>query len=246
MSGDTGLIGGPLQCAFTYGGPRDESFSAVDRAAHRAADRQPGDGRPLDLARVSARTSTWSRPSATPCNVLAQATIGNSTTAAFGEAAADVKEVLVAVDPLLGVPVGSLALTGYRGTTLGTNRDAFLLFAKNTNLFGITGTLFGDHATRNDAGASLAQNVPGGLNPPGFILAGMSESDFAAIGDPRDLYQVQADNSAKTSCSISWVPPSNPQTWVSTSPATVTGAVVTPIAIPTDFLSLNTNFINCP
>ncbi len=183
-----------------------------------------------------------------PCAVVAQATLGNSVTGApLGEVASDVKEVLVAVDPALGVPVGSLALTGYRGTTAGTNRDAHLLFAKNTNLLPITGTLFGDHGARNDAGASLAQNPAGGaFNPPGFIIAGMSESDFAAIGDPRDLYQVQADNSAKTNCSIGWIPPGITQTWVSTSPPVTPNTLVTATPIASTFVTLNTNFINCP
>lgn len=244
-SGDTGLLGGAFACAFTYGGQRDESFAAVTELrtapqtgnlAMAGRSTTPGAGEDIYLVKTQRN----------PCNVLNQSTIGNSAVAALGEVANDLKEVLVAVDPAIGVPVGALALTGYRGTTLGTNRDAYLLFASSVNLLPLSGSLFGDHAARSDAGSSLAQNAPGGLNPPGFILAGMSESDFAAVGDGRDLYQIQANNSGRTNCSIHWLPPATPQTWTSTSPATVTGTVVTPLAIPTDFISLATNFLNCP
>ena len=246
VSGDTGLLGGAPHCAFTYGGVRDESFSAVAELrtapetfnlAMAGRSTTPGLGEDIYLVKTNR----------SPCTVLAQSTIGNTVTgAAMGEVAADIKEVLVGVDPALGVPVGALALTGYRGTTAGAARDAYLLFARANNLLPITGTLFGDHGNRNDAGSSLAQNPAGGMNPPGFIIAGMSESDFAGALDPRDLYQVNPNNTAKTNCSIGWIPPGVNQTWVSTSPAITPANLVTPLAVATTLVSYNTNFINCP
>lgn len=246
VSGDTGLLGAAPQCAFTYGGSRDESFSSVielqtapetGNLAMAGLSTTPGLGEDIYLVKTQRN----------PCTVLAQSTIGNSVTGlATGEVANDLTEVLAAVDPAIGVPVGALALTGYSGTLSGARRDAYLLFAKAANLLPITGNLFGDHAGRNDSGASLAQNPAFGVNPPGFIIAGMSESDFEGLGDPRDLYQINPNNSAKTNCSISWLPPGFNQAWVSTSPPVASGPIVQLQSVQTILVTHNTNFINCP
>lgn len=245
VNGDTGLIGAAPQCAFTYGGIRDESFNSVielrtapqtGNLAMAGRSTTPGLGEDIYLVKTQRN----------PCMVLAQSTIGNMATGPMGEVATDIKEVLVAVDASLGVPLGSLALTGYRGTATGTQLDAHLLFTNATNLFHITGRLYGDHATRNDSGASLAQNPVGGANPPGFVIAGMSESDFAAVGDPRDLYQIHTDNKANTNCSINWSPISVGQTWVSTSPAVSPANLVTATPVATTYVTYNTIFTNCP
>lgn len=239
VNGDTGLIGLGPQCAFTYGGTRNESFNSVIEMrtapdtfnlAMAGWSTTPGLGEDIYLVKTQRN----------PCMVMTQSTIGNLTTGPTGEVAADIKEVLVAVDPSIGVPIGALALTGYRGTATSSQREAYLLFAKAANLLPITGRLYGDHATRNDSGASLSQNSSG------FAIAGLSESDFAGVGDPRDLYQIHTDTKANTSCSLNWSPLSANQTWVSTSPPVTPVNLVTVIPEATTYVTYNTIFLSCP
>lgn len=220
VSGNTGLIGAAPQCAATIGGPDAERFESVTDVRYTAA--LAGQ---LVMAGVTSSTASSNdvfmvRTQANPCVMLQERRIGDPAGGPYGdEYAFDVKEVAAA---LAIAPVGRLALTGYAGkaATSVADNDAFLLIADQTSLAPIAGTgrLYGDHATRQEVGVSIFPHATG------FVIAGLNDADPQAVGDPRDLYLVNADTNGKTSCEIAWNPPSSVPAfpYPSVSPAAVT------------------------
>ena len=205
VDGLTGAFGGsPDQCMAAYGSDREENFQSIvevqtwpDTANLAMAGLSSSPGLNDDVYLVETKPN--------PCGALAQVTIGNETGDPFREFATDLVEVLSPVDPSLGVPVGSFALTGQAETKYSV-ADAFLLFAKPSSLFPIAARRYGDHSDFVDFGTSLAQNPAGGPQPPGFILAGTTFTDWDGSADPQDLYLIQPTDSGKTGCEKEWFP----------------------------------------
>ena len=209
LQGD--FSGSPDQCMAHYGDGRDENFQSIVEA-------QVGNNKGL-LVMAGLSTSAGlaediyvlqTKPN--PCGPLQQLTIGNEDFQPYREFATDIIELLSPVDPGLGVPVGAFALTG-PAETRGSRSDAFLLFIKETSLHPIAGRIYGDHRGWEDFGTSLAQNPAGGPNPPGFILAGTTFTDWDGSGDPMDLYLIQPTDSGKTGCEREWYPYGTEWSW---------------------------------
>ncbi len=114
-------------------------------------------------------------------------------------------EVLALVDPGLGVPIGSFALTG-SAETKHSIADAFLLFVEPTWHYPIAARRYGDHRDHVDFGTSLAQNPPFGPQIPGCVISGTTTTDWDGSADPSDLYLVQPTDSGKTGCEKEWFP----------------------------------------
>ncbi len=202
LNGD--FSGSPDQCMAHYGDSRDENFQSIVEAqtwpntgllVMAGMSTSPGMGEDIYVLQT--------KPN--PCGPLQQLTIGNEDFQPYREFATDIIEVLSPVDPSLGVPVGAFALTG-PAETRGSRSDAYLLFIKDTSLHPIGGRIYGDHRGWEDFGTSLAQNPFWGPNPPGFILAGTTLTDWDGSGDPVDLYLINPTDSGKTGCEREWYP----------------------------------------
>lgn len=242
VSGNTGLIGAAPQCAMTVGAADAERFESV--AELRSTATLPGQ---LVMAGITNSAATSNdlllvRTQANPCVVLQERRIGDPAGGPYGdEYAFDLKEV---ASPLAIAPVGRLALTGYAGkaTTSVLDNDAFLLIADQTSLAPIAGTgrLYGDHATRQEVGMSIFPHTTG------FVIAGLNDADPQAVGDPRDLYLVNADTNGKTSCEITWNPPNTVPAfpYPSVVPAAVTFLAQTPKTA--SIIQQSTPFQACP
>jgi hypothetical protein len=212
VDGNNGQLTNPLlHCMATYGDRGAENFQSViemtiggQTGQFVMAGMSSSPGFFEDLYLVETKPN--------PCVWTAQVTIGNENHASFREWATDLIEVTVPVSPFLGVPTGSLALTGYAETedSLG---DAFLLFAQQGSLFPITARRYGDHRGAVDFGTSLAQNGPAGPQPQGFVIAGTTFTDWDGTGDPIDLYLIQPNNRARTGCEADWNPDVLDWTW---------------------------------
>ena len=211
VDGLTGGLGGPDHCFAEYGDGGYEDFQSIvetqtwpDTGALTMAGRSTSPGLNDDVYLVQTKTN--------PCSMRAQVTIGNETGDPFFERATDLIEVLHPINPFLGVPVGSFALTGAAETKYSPS-DAFLLFVKPSSLHPITARRYGDHRDRVDFGTSLQQNDPFGPQGPGFILAGTTLTDWDGSGDPGDLYLIQPNDGAKTGCQEDWKPDGVDQPW---------------------------------
>ncbi len=203
IDGLTGAFGGPDQCIMAIGDAGEENFQSIvetqtwpDTGTLTMAGLSTSPGMLEDVYVVQTKSN--------PCSVLAQVTIGNETGDRFREFATDLIEVLDPVDPGLGVPVGSFALTG-SAETKSSPADAFLLFVKPASLFPLAARRYGDHKDFTDFGTSLAQNPSYGPQPPGFILAGTTFTPWDGT-DPEDLYLIQPTDSGKTGCEKEWFP----------------------------------------
>jgi hypothetical protein len=182
------------------------------------------------------------RTQANPCVVLQQRRVGDPAAGPYGdEYAFDLKEVATA----LGIaPVGRLALTGYAGraTTTVLDNDAFLLIADQTSLAPIAGTgrLYGDHGTRQEIGHSIFPHTTG------FVIAGLNDADPQAVGDPRDLYLVNADTNGKTSCELAWNPPNTVPPFPYPSVVPATAAFLTQTPKTASIIQQSTPYQSCP
>jgi hypothetical protein len=202
VSGDNGGLGGGNTCAAIYGGPDSDTFTGVLESRVGATTGE------LLLSGNSFSTAQANdiylvRAKANPCNTLAQHRIGAPATSPLGdESAADMKQLTAA----MGIgPAGALVLTGRIGASGTTAYDAFLLSVDVATLSPIRGTRYGDLGARRDLGLSLFQ-VPAALGS-GIVISGSSESDFEAVGDPRDLYLVRTDINGKTGCNATFEAP---------------------------------------
>lgn len=212
VDGNTGQLTNPLlHCMATYGDVGTENFQSVIEVKTGSQTNQ------FVMAGMSSSPNMFedvymieTKPN--PCVWTAQVTIGNENHTSLREWATDLIEVLVPVNPMLGVPTGSIALTGYVETEDSVG-DAFLLFTLQGSLFPITARRYGDHRDRVDFGTSLAQNGPAGPQPQGFIIAGTTYTDWDGSGDPIDLYLIQPNDGAKTGCQEVWTPDVLDWTW---------------------------------
>jgi hypothetical protein len=202
IDGVTGAFGGgPDQGWALYGDGGDEFFYSVvetqtwpDTGLLTFAGLSTSPGLNDDVYVVQSKPH--------PCGGLTQVTIGNETGDPFGERALDLIEVL---EPSGAAPVGSFALTGAAETKY-SRSDAFLLFLRQSSLFPLQATRYGDHSHYVDFGTSLAQNQTFGPQGPGFIIAGTTETDWDGSADPSDLYLVQTTDTGKTGCEKDWYP----------------------------------------
>ena len=180
VNGNDGLFGGPgPKVAVRYGVADQVVFESVVEL------RQPGFTGALVIAGNTRSTATGSdmvlvRTTSNPAVPLAQRRIGDPAGGTFGEEVAlDVHEV---TNALAAASPGSLALTGRLGRSPGVGFDAFLMVADRLTLRPSGAIhLYGDHADRLDSGVSVSDHAAG------FVLAGFSSSDFAGVGDPRDV-----------------------------------------------------------
>lgn len=211
VNGDTGAVGAAPQCmAHHGGGSADMYHSVVQLLAGPMAGQ-------FALVGVTTNPLTWLDDiwvvRGNPCGIMAQTRIGNAAPATI-EAALDVREVRGFV-PATNVAIGDLALTGYHGTGLNGPFDAYLLFVRAGNLAPIFGNLFGDHLQANEVGVSLAQTRANGPQPQGFVVAGLSQTDWDGFGDPQDLYLVITNAAGGTNCDVPWNPTSTVLNWLS-------------------------------
>lgn len=212
VDGLDGLMGfSPDHCMASYGDGGYEDFQSIvevqtwpDSGALTMAGRSSSPGLNDDVYLVQTKSN--------PCSMRAQVTLGNETGDPFSERATDLIEILHPVNPVLGVPVGSFALTGAVETKYSPS-DAFLLFVKPTSLHPITARRYGDHRSSVDFGTSLQQNDPNGPQSAGFILAGTTYTDWDGGADPGDLYLIQTNDGAKTGCELGWRPDGLDQPW---------------------------------
>lgn len=241
VSGDTGAIGGGNTCAAIYGGPDTDRFtSVVESRVGPTGGQLLLSGSSFSAAQANDIYVVRAQPN--PCFSIGQRRIGAVAATPLGdESPADMKQLSAAT----GVgPAGALVLTGSVGKS-GTNAfDALLLSVDVTTLIPITGRRYGDNAARRDQGLSLSQ-VPAAVGP-GFVISGVSESDPAAVGDPRDLYLVRTDVNGNTSCNAGFAAP---HVVVAFPPATL-NPVSAPILTLTQRAAVataqNTRFQSCP
>ena len=202
VSGNHGHFTGAPHCAAAYTAGSQTRFEAV--AEQRVWPHATG----LVLVGTASSAATSNdvyvvRTTADPCAVQAQALIGDAAAAPIGiETGLDVREVPYAL-PLS--PAGALAITGAAGNTW--NTDAFLLLAEPFGLKPIPGPghIYGNHSGGRESGQSVA------LAPNGFFIAGSTNTDFAGVGDPGDMYLVGPDVNGRTRCALGWNPPYVPQ-----------------------------------
>lgn len=244
LDGNNGGFTAFNHCAAAYGDVGEENFKSVvevqtapDTGALTMAGLSTSPGMQEDLYLVQTKDN--------PCNVLAQVTIGNEFGIPYSEFANDLIEVLTPVDPGLGVPVGSFALTG-SAEGGGTRADAFLLFVKPSSLAPLAARRYGDHGGFVDFGVSLAQNGPFGPQPPGFVIAGTSQTDWDGSADPSDLYLIQPTDSGKTGCEKEWFPDGLEWPW---DPRRLDVRITKPIhevPVHTDVWRDDTRVVVCP
>ncbi len=211
VDGNTGLISGGSHCMAHYGDIGEENFQSVvemrvspQTGALTMAGLSTSPGLLEDVYLVQTKDN--------PCSLINQTTTGNDN-GVYSEYATDLIEVLGQVDPSLGVPLGSLALTGFAEAD-NVRGDAFLLFADQILLAPLNARRYGDHRGGVDFGTSLAQ-LPNSLLPlpRGFIIAGTTFTDWEGNGDPSDLYLIQPNNKAETGCEARWKPEAREWPW---------------------------------
>jgi hypothetical protein len=198
VSGDTGLIGAAPQNAVVYQTPDSQSFeSVVELRASALSGNLVMTGTTRNSA--SGTDILLTRTGPDPLAFSNSERIGDPVGGPYGEEAAlDLHEV---TNPLTIAGPGQLALTGRVGRSGTPEADAFLLVADPGSLEpAAIGRLFGDHGPGRDIGVSVHDHSKG------FVISGLSDSDFEGVGDPRDLYLIGADDSGKTDCVLDWEP----------------------------------------
>jgi hypothetical protein len=201
VNGDNGLFTGPLHCAAGRGEPGAKArFDAViELSVAPLAGSLVMAGSVLTSARHSDLYLV--RTGSNVCGGGVQRRAGQGAAGALpDEAALDLREVL---SPLPIAPVGALVLTGRVGKAASTAYDAFLHTAvpRTLALRRGAGRRFGDHAGKREWGTAV---TPFGN---GFVIAGLSESDFEGVGDLSDLYLVGTNGAGRTDCALPWNPP---------------------------------------
>lgn len=208
VSGDTGAIGAAPQCMAHHGGGSADVYNSVTQL------QTPPFAGQFAIVGTTTNLPNWLDDiwvvRGNPCGIVAQTRIGNIGPIT-AEAALDVREVRGFAPANVGI--GDLALTGYHGPGINGPFDAYLLFVRVVNLAPIFGNLFGDHLQANEIGFSLAQTPANGPQVQGFVVAGLSETDWDGLGDPRDLYQVITNAVGGTNCDQLWNPAANQINW---------------------------------
>jgi hypothetical protein len=245
VNGNNGLIGAAPQCAAHYGDSTTQRFEAVTdlRATTSVLGHLVFGG--VTNSATSSNDIYLLRTQANPCLPLQQRRIGDPVTGALGdEWLFGLKEIAVAMPTPNIAPFGNLALTGYAGraATSVLDNDAFLLVSNPTTLAPNAGSgrLYGDHGTRQEVGVSVFPHAAG------FTIAGWDDADPQAVGDPRDLYLINADPNGKTSCEATWAPTDS----VPPFPVSVVTPVVAPFMTASPkaaaIIQLGTAFQSCP
>ncbi len=201
VDGNTGFVGAAPQCMAHHGGAAAENYFSVTELQTAP---NTGQFAMVGLTNTTATLDDIWVVKGNTCGIVAQSRIGNAG-AVTAEAALDVRE-LRGWAPAIAA-IGDLVLTGYQGLAANGPWDAHLLFVRTANLTAIRGFLFGDHANRNEIGVSLAQTPAFGPQPAGFVVAGLTETNWEGFGDPRDLYLVITNAGGRTNCALPWNPP---------------------------------------
>lgn len=212
VNGNNGAVGGAPHCMAHHGGGAADTYQSVTQL-----QTAPFGGQFAMVGMTSNPPwldDIWA-VRGTPCLINSQSRIGDAGGVVTSEGALDVREVLVPLAVGVNVAVGDLAITGNQGPAVNGPWDAYLLFIRPGNLLPNFANLFGDHALRNEIGVSLSQIPAGGLQPPGFIIAGLTETDWDGLADPRDMYLVNTDNFSHTPCDALWQPVGFKPNWPS-------------------------------
>lgn len=213
VSGNNGAIGAAPQCLAQHGlavANSQELYNSVTPITNP------------NFAGQFALIGTTSNPGyvddvwltrGTPCNIAAQSRVGNPVAPApTSERGNDLREIL---GPVIAPVGGALAIAG-DFAPLGAGYDATYLQVATATLFPIggTGRVFGDHASSAETFFSLAED-PAGFGQTGWVLAGLTESNWEGLGDPRDLYLVHYNPQATPACEKKWSPTAVQLAWPS-------------------------------
>ena len=239
VNGNTGLVGPAPQHAVIYPSADHLLFESVVELRNSAFAGE------LVVTGVTtgATTSTDAvlvKTKADPLSLLGAMRIGDSATDPLGaEWAYDLHEVS---HPLTIARPGDLALTGRAAAPAGTNVEAFLLVADPASLkpYPFAGRLYGDHNDKRDWGVSVSDHKRG------FIISGVSESDFQLVGDPSDLYWIGPDDSGKTSCVKEWEPRYDEIHPDAVRILPTRTAFLDPVPVPVKAERKDTAYPNCP
>jgi hypothetical protein len=198
VNGNTGLVGASPQDAVVYPSADHLVFESIVELRNSAFASElvatgvtTGTGTSTDVALVKTKPD--------PASLLGAMRIGDPDTAPLGsEWAFDLHEVS---NTLTIARPGDLALTGRAASPVSDGSEAFLLIADPGTLKPLgPGRLYGDHDKGYDWGVSVSDHKRG------FVIAGVSQSDFEHANDPSDLYLIGADDSGKTNCVNEWEP----------------------------------------
>jgi hypothetical protein len=199
VNGNTGLVGPVPQHAVVYPSADHLLFESVVELRNSAfAGELVVTG--VTTGATTSLDAVLVKTKADPVSLLGAMRIGDSATDPLGaEWAYDLHEVS---NPLTIARPGDLALTGRAGAPSGSEVEAFLLVADPASLkpYPFAGRLYGDHVGKRDWGVSVSDHKRG------FIISGVSESDFQGVSDPSDLYLIGADDAGKTNCVKEWEP----------------------------------------
>jgi hypothetical protein len=141
-----------------------------------------------------------------PCVLANQSRIGSPAgTVPTAEDGYDIREALNF--PILGPAGGVLAIAGDHGPNPGGPYDGTFLYVGTNTLLPVAGTgrVFGDHGFRNEIFYSLEED-PAGWPQNRWILAGLTETNWEGLGDPRDLYLVHYTPPGPLVCEKPWKP----------------------------------------
>ncbi len=245
VNGNNGLIGAAPQCAAHYGNANAQRFEAVTDL--RFTSTLPSQ---LVLGGISNSAATSNdlylvRTQPNPCLPLQQRTMGDPAIGPLGdEYLFGLREIGVVMPAPNIAPLGGLALTGYvgRAATAVLDNDAFLLVANPTTLAPNVGSgrLYGDLAARQAVGVSILPHAAG------FKITGFNDEDQQAVGDPRDLYLINADQSGNTTCQMAWAPPHVVPPFPATPVTTVNAPFLTQAPKTAAIINILTPFQNCP
>jgi hypothetical protein len=203
VNGNNGAIGLAPQCMAHHGIPNSrELYNSVTRL-----QAPPFVGQ---FAMIGTTTNNaWADDvwltRGNPCGLAAQSRIGNPIAPApTSEHGNDLRQIL---GPVIGPAGGVLGIVGDHGPAFGGPYDAtYLQVVVNTLLpIGGSGRLFGDFANSNEVFYSLAED-PAGFPQAGRIFAGLTETDWQIVGDPRDMYLVHYNPLGPVGCEKNWNP----------------------------------------
>ncbi len=240
VNGNNGTIGAAPQCAALYGDANTQRFEAVTDLRNTLALNNQLVLAGLTTSAAGGNDIYLVRTQPNPCLWVQQRRIGDPITSNLGdELLFGLREVL---NPVAIAPTGRLALTGSVGTasTSVLDNDAFLLIADQTTLAPTTGRRYGDHATRQEVGVSVFPHAAG------FTIAGFNDADPQAVGDPRDLYLINAGGGGQTSCELIWNPTHVTLGFVPTPVTPLPVSFLTQTPMTQSIIPLGTGFQSCP
>lgn len=206
VSGAGGALGGPPHCMVNHGGsPSNEVYESV---VQLTTPGYAGDFVMAGSSDFSGTADIWLMRG-DPCVPAAGSLIGDPGVATF-ELAYDLREVSTGA----GAPIGSLAVAGTHLLAGFPGLEGALIFADPGTLMPIggSGRVFGDFGSGSEIFFSLNE-IPASWPLGGYVLAGLTTTDWAGLGDPQDLYLVHYDPGAP-GCEGSWSPSGTPLGWL--------------------------------